>query len=175
MPRKKNQIRPKQHPDERFTVTQVLAIRKQAAQGYTRRELANAYRCAPLTISRLLKGQTYARVRDDVDAPALPVAIAPRRDAQALAVTQDIEPPATETPTTETPAWRGTEPLSLPLPPPPLDPRAPRQIRWEYDEDDVVAVFRCSTAWCTFEDRTESVVREHIHEHQDVSVPCLEC
>ena len=66
MPRKK--VTPKE-PGKRFTVRQVLAIRAQYQQGHTMRELANAYRCAELTISRLINGKTYARVRDDVDAP----------------------------------------------------------------------------------------------------------
>ena len=217
MPRKKtNQLRPKSHPDERFTVTQVLAIRQQAVQGYTRKQLAAAYRCAPLTISRLLTGQTYSNVRD-VGAPPLPVEPsrprvtkaqqaqnadlaerltrkkanderkATHREAEQRRLANErhmadvaetttptkTAPPPAAPPPPQPPAapprsWDFNTPQ--PGPPAPPDPRAPRLIRREKDENGrQVAVYRCYLAWCTFESRTESVVREHSRdEHKDL-------
>ena len=55
-----------------FTARQVKAIRKQYAEGNTITSIAKAYGRERHAIADLVHGRTYAWVRDDVDAPALP-------------------------------------------------------------------------------------------------------
>ena len=55
-----------------FTARQVKAIRKQYAEGNTITAIAEAYGRSRQAITDLVAGRTYQRVRDDIDAPALP-------------------------------------------------------------------------------------------------------
>ena len=88
--------------------------------------------------------------------------------AGALVVDADTDVLGTVVIQVEQAASSETYGFNTPQPGPaaPADPRAPRQVGTEKDENGrQVPVYRCCLAWCNqVEDRTKSVVQKHIHD-----------
>ena len=88
--------------------------------------------------------------------------------AGALVVDADTDVLGTVVIQVEQAASSETYGFNTPQPGPaaPADPRAPRQVGTEKDENGrQVPVYLCCLAWCNqVEDRTKSVVQKHIHD-----------